>query len=112
MNDDRIAGSATQLNGELKSNVGHVIGDAGLESEGLVDKVKGRAQNLYGSATEAASNAYDRIPFEARHNVDRAYEKARSHPAIALAVAGGIGLLAFGVSHLLMQDKPAAKKKR
>lgn len=112
MNDDRIAGSATQLNGEIKSNVGNLIGDAGLETEGLVDKVKGRAQNLYGSATEAASNAYDRIPFETRHNVDRAYEKARSHPAIALAVAGGIGLLAFGASHLLMQDQPATKKKR
>ena len=112
MNDDRIEGSATHLNGELKSTVGNLIGDASLESEGLVDKLKGRAQNLYGSATEAASNAYDRIPFEARHNVDRAYEKARSHPAIALAVASGIGLLAFGASHLLMQDKPAAKKKR
>ena len=46
MNDDRIEGSATHLNGELKSTVGNLIGDASLESEGLVDKVKGRAQNL------------------------------------------------------------------
>lgn len=112
MNEDRIAGSVTQLNGELKSNIGDIIGDAGLESEGMVDKVKGRAQNLYGTATEAAANAYDRLPFEARHNIDRAYGTARNHPAITLAVAGGIGLLAFGASHLLMQDKAKPKKKR
>jgi uncharacterized protein YjbJ (UPF0337 family) len=112
MNEDRIVGSATDLGGKLKSNVGHVLGDAGLESDGLVDQIKGRAQNLYGTATEAAANAYDRVPEKARQNIDRAYGSARNHPAITLAVAGGIGLLAFGASHLLMQDKPKPGKKR
>jgi uncharacterized protein YjbJ (UPF0337 family) len=112
MNEDRIAGSATQLGGKIESRIGHAVGDAGLESEGMVDQIKGRAQNLYGAATEAAANAYDKIPVEARHNIDRAYGSARQHPALTLAVAGGIGLLAFGASHLLMQDKPKPRKKR
>lgn len=112
MNEDRISGVATQTGGKIKSNVGRAIGDAGLESEGMVDQIKGRAQNLFGVATEAATNAYDRVPEKARQNIDRAYGKARSHPAITLAVAGGIGLLAFGASHLLMQEKPKPKKKR
>lgn len=114
MNEDRISGVATQTSGKIKSSVGQAIGDAGLESEGMVEQIKGRAQNLYGAATEAATNAYDRVPEKARKNIDRAYGTARSHPAISLAVAGGIGLLAFGASHLLMQEKtgPKPKKKR
>lgn len=112
MNEDRIEGAATQMGGKVKSSMGRAVGDAGLESEGLVDQIKGRAQNLYGSASEVATNAYDRIPVEARENIGRAYGKARNHPAITLAVAGGIGLLAFGASHLLMQDQPKRKKKR
>lgn len=112
MNDDRIDGAATQLGGKVKSTIGSAVGDAGLESEGMVDQVKGRAQNLYGSAVDAASGAYDRLPPKARQNIDRAYGRVRNHPAITLAVAGGIGLLAFGASHLLMQDQPKRKKKR
>lgn len=112
MNEDRIVGAATQMGGKVKTNLGTAVGDAGLESEGMVEQIKGRAQNLYGTASEVAANAYDRIPPEARHNIGRAYGKARNHPAITLAVAGGIGLLAFGASHLLMQDQPKRKKKR
>jgi uncharacterized protein YjbJ (UPF0337 family) len=112
MNEDRIEGAATQLGGKIKSTIGRTVGDAGLESDGMVDQIKGRAQNLYGAATEAASNAYDRVPEKARKNIERGYGKARSHPAISLAIAGGIGLLAFGASHLIMQDQPKPKKRR
>ena len=112
MNEDRIEGAATQFGGKMKSTIGSAVGDAGLESEGMADQVKGRAQNLYGSAVDAATDAYDRLPPKTRQNIDRAYGKARNHPAITLAVAGGIGLLAFGASHLLMQEKPPRKKKR
>ena len=112
MNEDRFDGVATQLDGKIKSKLGNAIGDAGMESEGMANQVKGRAQNLYGSAVDAATDAYDRLPTKARQNIDRAYGKARNHPAITLAVAGGIGLLAFGASHLLMQDQPKRRKKR
>jgi uncharacterized protein YjbJ (UPF0337 family) len=112
MNEDRIEGAATQLGGKIKAKVGHTVGDVGLESEGIVDQIKGRAQNLYGAATEAATNAYDRVPEKARKNIERGYGKARSHPGISLAIAGGIGLLAFGASHLMMQDAPKPNKKR
>ena len=112
MNEDRIDGMATNAGGKIKSELGSTIGDAGLEKDGLVDQVKGRARNAYGSATDAAASAYDRLPFETRETIDRAYGKARAHPAIALVAAAGIGLLAFGASHLLMQDEPKRKKRR
>ena len=112
MNEDRIEGVATQMDGQIKSKIGSAIGDAGLESEGMADQIRGRAQNLYGSAVDAANDAFDRLPPKARQNIDRAYGSARNHPAITLAVAGGIGLLAFGASHLLMQDKPKPKKRK
>jgi uncharacterized protein YjbJ (UPF0337 family) len=112
MNEDRIEGAATQFGGKVKSKIGNAIGDTGMEAGGMADQVKGRAQNLYGSAVDAANDAYDRLPPKARKNIDRAYGKARNHPAITLAVAAGIGLLAFGASHLVMQDQPKPKKKR
>ena len=48
MDKDRIIGSAKQIKGEVKQEVGKAIGDAKLESEGKADKVEGKVQNTIG----------------------------------------------------------------
>ena len=48
MNRDRIAGSAKEIKGTLKQVIGKAVGDTKLQSEGVVDKTKGKIQNAIG----------------------------------------------------------------
>lgn len=54
MNKDRIGGSAKQAKGAIKEAAGKVTGDAKLQMEGKADKAKGKVQNAYGAAKDAA----------------------------------------------------------
>jgi len=45
---DRVIGSAKEIKGTIKQTVGKAVGDAKLESEGKVDKVEGKVQNVIG----------------------------------------------------------------
>ena len=53
MDKDRIAGSAKQAKGAVKSTVGKMVGDAKLKSAGEADKAAGKLQNAYGGAKDA-----------------------------------------------------------
>lgn len=53
MDKDRIAGSAKQINGKIKSGVGRIIGDKKLQTEGAAEQVEGKVQNAVCSAKDA-----------------------------------------------------------
>lgn len=53
MSNDRVKGSATHLGGKLKEGAGRVTGDQKLQSEGVVDQVKGKVQNALGGIKDA-----------------------------------------------------------
>jgi uncharacterized protein YjbJ (UPF0337 family) len=40
--EDRVVGSAKEINGAVKQVVGTTVGDAKLESDGKADKVEGK----------------------------------------------------------------------
>ncbi len=44
-----MKGSATNVGGQLKEGAGKLTGDEKLRSEGLMDQIKGRVQNAFGS---------------------------------------------------------------
>ncbi len=48
MDKDRIAGSAKQAKGAVKSAVGKAVGDAKLKNSGDADKAAGKLQNAVG----------------------------------------------------------------
>ncbi|HYG87930.1 MAG TPA: CsbD family protein [Azospirillum sp.] len=53
MDRDRVEGSGTKLKGDVKETVGQATGDQKLQSEGAMDKIKGKIQNAIGSVKEA-----------------------------------------------------------
>jgi len=53
MDDDRIEGSGNQIKGDLKQTAGRALGDQKLQSEGAMDKIKGKIQNAIGSVKDA-----------------------------------------------------------
>jgi uncharacterized protein YjbJ (UPF0337 family) len=52
MNKDRMIGAAKQAAGKVKEVVGKTVGDAKLETEGHVEQVEGKVQNIVGSVKD------------------------------------------------------------
>jgi uncharacterized protein YjbJ (UPF0337 family) len=57
MTDDRIAGTAKNLGGKVQETYGSATGDFGQEAKGKLRQVEGAAQDLYGQAKDALSDA-------------------------------------------------------
>jgi len=50
---DRIAGSAKQVEGDIKEAAGKALGDAKLVADGESEKVEGKVQNAVGGIKDA-----------------------------------------------------------
>ena len=46
---DRVKGSATNIAGQMKEGAGKLTGDQKLIGEGVMDQIKGKLQNAFGS---------------------------------------------------------------
>jgi uncharacterized protein YjbJ (UPF0337 family) len=57
MTDDRMAGTAKNLGGQMQEGFGRATGDLGHEAKGKVRQVEGAAQDLYGQAKDALADA-------------------------------------------------------
>jgi uncharacterized protein YjbJ (UPF0337 family) len=57
MDKDRIAGSAKEIKGAIKENVGKALGDAKLQSDGKADKAEGKVQNAIGGLKDTVRDA-------------------------------------------------------
>lgn len=58
MNDN---GFVDKAKGEVKENVGKVVGDAKTQSEGIVDKAVGSVKDAINNVSDAVENAVDSI---------------------------------------------------
>jgi uncharacterized protein YjbJ (UPF0337 family) len=57
MDNDRIIGSAKQVEGSLREATGKVLGDAKLTAEGKAEKTEGKIQNAVGGAKDVVKDA-------------------------------------------------------
>jgi uncharacterized protein YjbJ (UPF0337 family) len=53
MDKDRSDGAKKKITGTIKETVGKAIGDAKLETEGKIEKVEGKIQNVIGGLKDA-----------------------------------------------------------
>jgi uncharacterized protein YjbJ (UPF0337 family) len=70
MNQDRLAGTAKNLGGQLEEGFGRATGDVKTEVEGKIRQAAGAAQDLYGQARdapleEALRNTIENRPYTA-----------------------------------------------
>jgi uncharacterized protein YjbJ (UPF0337 family) len=52
MDKDRIDGAADQAKGAMKEVAGKIVGDKTLQTEGMLDKTKGRVESAVGDAKD------------------------------------------------------------
>jgi uncharacterized protein YjbJ (UPF0337 family) len=57
MDIDRIKGTKDVLLGSAKQKAGELVGDAGLQVEGMVQQVKGNLENAWGKAKDVVREA-------------------------------------------------------
>ncbi len=93
MNEDRIEGATTTLEGRFEKNVGDLTGDRKLQSDGLADQARGTGQNLFGGAQDALRSALNEAPPQVRETADRAIAAARKSPFLATLAVGAAGLI-------------------
>jgi uncharacterized protein YjbJ (UPF0337 family) len=53
MDKDRIKGAADQAKGAMKDAAGKVMGDSKLQTEGKLDKLKGKTESVIGGAKDS-----------------------------------------------------------
>jgi uncharacterized protein YjbJ (UPF0337 family) len=91
MTDDRIAGTARNLGGKVQEGFGKVTGDTKTELQGKMNQASGSAQDLYGQAKDAASDAAEIVKQGAREADDYVRSFIEERPYTT-----AIGALALG----------------
>jgi uncharacterized protein YjbJ (UPF0337 family) len=91
MNEDRLAGTATNLGGKVQQGIGRVTGDTKSQVEGVVNQAAGAAQDLYGQAKDTASDAAQAVrkgAVDAEDYIRQVIEKRPYTVALAALCAG------------------------
>ena len=105
MEETLVEGMAMSLGGKVESAAGNLTGDEKLKAEGTVDKVSGKAQNMYGSAKDTVSDVAGDYGSGLLDQVEEygamLAEKIDERPITSLLIAAGVGLL------LALATKPA-----
>ncbi len=75
MSGNQFEGGAREVGGRIKGATGGLTGDAKTQAEGKFDQAAGQAQQQYGDAVDALTEA------------------VRQRPVVALLIAAGVGWL-------------------
>jgi uncharacterized protein YjbJ (UPF0337 family) len=86
MNEDRIVGTARNIDGKVEEGVGRATGDLKEQVQGKLDQAAGAAQDLYGQTADVARDTAVTFEKWLRSSIE-------TKPYAAVAVALGIGWL-------------------
>ncbi len=86
MDEDRIAGTARNLGGQVEEGVGRLTGDLRTQAKGKADQALGTAQDMYGQAADAARDTAATFDKWLRDTIE-------TQPYTTAIVALGIGWL-------------------
>ena len=81
MDKDRVKGTINDVVGNVKRHIGNLTGDTRTEAEGAVQQVKGKVQNTWGKAKDAARDIYGNVTTSPRSNAE--VERENREAAIA-----------------------------
>jgi uncharacterized protein YjbJ (UPF0337 family) len=93
MTDDRLAGSAKSVGGEVEEGFGRATGDVKMQVQGKAKQMEGALQDVYGQAKETAADAAEMIRESASEAGDFLRTTIEQRPYTTAAVALGIGFL-------------------
>jgi uncharacterized protein YjbJ (UPF0337 family) len=98
MDEHRMTGAVKNVGGKVEEAFGRATGDTKSQIQGVVDQAQGTAENLYGQAKDAASNAAEGLRKTTSSLEDIVRHTIEDRPYTAVAIALGLGWL-FGRMH-------------
>ena len=99
MNEDRLAGTAKNLGGQMESGFGRATGDVRTQAQGAAKQAEGTLQDIYGQAKDAAVNTAQAVRETASNADDLVRTTIEQRPYTAAAIALGVGFLIGRFSH-------------
>jgi len=99
MNEDRLAGTAKNIGGQMESGFGRATGDVRTQAQGAAKQAEGTLQDIYGQAKDAAVNTAQAVRETASNADDLVRTTIEQRPYTAAAIALGIGFLIGRFSH-------------
>jgi uncharacterized protein YjbJ (UPF0337 family) len=93
MNEDRFAGTAKNLGGQVEEGLGRAAGDVKSQLQGKAKQMEGALQDMYGQAKDTAASAAETVRETASDADDFLRTTIEQRPYTAAAVALGIGFL-------------------
>ena len=70
MNSDQVKGKANQVVGKVKQGAGELTGSDKMANEGVIDQVKGAAQETWGNAKDAVHESAKTREAERQHKTN------------------------------------------
>ena len=99
MNEDRLAGTAKNMGGQMESGFGRATGDVRTQAQGAAKQAEGTLQDIYGQAKDAAVNTAQAVRETASNADDLVRPTIEQRPYTAAAIALGVGFLIGRFSH-------------
>ena len=99
MNEDRLAGTAKNMGGQMESGFGRATGDVRTQAQGAAKQAEGTLQDIYGQAKDAAVNTAQAVRETASNADDLVRTTIEQRPYTAAAIALGVGFLIGRFSH-------------
>ena len=98
MDENRTAGSAKVIGGNVEERLGRATGDVKSQVQGQMKQAAGTAQDLYGQAKDSAADAVDAVRKISGSVEDTICVYIENNPYTTAAIALGLGWL-IGRSH-------------
>ena len=98
MDEHHVTGTVKNVSGKVEEAFGRASGDTKGQVQGVIDQAQGAAENLYGQAKDAASDATEGVRKTAISFEDTLRHIIENKPYTAVAIALGLGWL-FGRIH-------------
>ena len=99
MNEDRLAGTAKNIGGQMESGFGRATGDVRTQAQGAAKQAEGTLQDIYGQAKDAAVNTAQAVRETASNADDLVRTTIEQRPYTAAAIALGVGFQIGRFSH-------------
>lgn len=109
MNENQIKGTVRNLGGKVEEEFGDLVGSRQVQGEGVIDQVRGTAEDIYGDAKEVARSAYERAAPVVRDTADKAMRVTRENSVLAVLAAGAVGYALSWAFHSDRGEKPTRR---
>ncbi len=97
MTDQRIDGAATELEGKAQVGLGRLTGDAGLQLDGRINEVKGKALDAYGRVIDGLDGLVEKAPVQYQDKARQGLDFARRKPLLTTGIVAGLAVLLSGL---------------